>query len=505
MRITYHNMIFSPHSCVLFASFFLSLDCLQNASRGWFEDEIAFQARLDEIRHKFTSQGGARKGGTTSSQSSSSGTSSSSTGLNSTSYNAMKQQKWVIPGERGQKKGGRVKKKKTDHSAGGVFTAMMAEDSSDDDDHDDHSEVQQTNDTQESSPPMATTASSTKSKKSSKKKKKNKSRAAKVPTDDEAVLDAAVAANRTKHKTTESVGAHPTIVIFQKYLLPPLRSLWTWMTTMLTSSPSSDASSSFVSKQFVCSCLFVLVSAAILGKAAALPMDNTWNHQGHLRTSTTSRMIDRFLADETPCTAECCAEFYACPKEEEDNPFTNTPLAFQIILIVLLILFSAFFSGLTLGLMGLDKTGLEIVMEGDDPINAEYAKKIYPIRKRGNLLLCTLLLGNVCVNSLLSILTADKFGGAIGLVSSTMLIVIFGEIVPQALCQRHSLYIGSRSVPVVRVVMIFLMPVSYPLSVALDYWLGEELATTYSTAELGKLLQIHVQENVMDPDTATAM
>jgi len=92
-------------------------------------------------------------------------------------------------------------------------------------------------------------------------------------------------------------------------------------------------------------------------------------------------------------------------------------------MIIGLILFSALFSGLTLGLMSLDKTGLEIVMEGDDPIYAEYARKIYPLRKNGNLLLCTLLLGNVAVNSLLSILLADKAGGIIGFLASTFIIV----------------------------------------------------------------------------------
>jgi len=155
--------------------------------------------------------------------------------------------------------------------------------------------------------------------------------------------------------------------------------------------------------------------------------------------------------------------------------------------------------------MGLDKTGLEIVMEGDDIRYKEMAKRIYPLRKQGNLLLCTLLLGNVCVNSLLSILTADKFGGTIGLLSSTFLIVIFGEIVPQASCQRYSLEVGSTMVPVVRVIMYLLLPVSYPLAKGLDYALGEELATTYSSSEMIKLLQIHVQEEMIDPDTATAM
>ena len=83
--------------------------------------------------------------------------------------------------------------------------------------------------------------------------------------------------------------------------------------------------------------------------------------------------------------------------------------------------------------------------------------------------------------------------------------VVFGEIVPQALCQRYSLEVGSAAIPVVRVIMVLLFPVAFPLSYALDLWLGEELATTYSNAEMLKLLQIHVQEQKIDPDTAIAM
>jgi hypothetical protein len=37
---------------------------------------------------------------------------------------------------------------------------------------------------------------------------------------------------------------------------------------------------------------------------------------------------------------------------------------------------------------------VQILAQGGDPKEREYAKTIMPVRERGNLLLCTLLLGN---------------------------------------------------------------------------------------------------------------
>lgn len=176
-------------------------------------------------------------------------------------------------------------------------------------------------------------------------------------------------------------------------------------------------------------------------------------------------------------------------------------LILQFFMIVILVCFSALFSGLTLGLLGLDKIGLQIVMNGDNAHLAAKAAKIAPIRDNGNLLLCTLLLGNVAVNASLSILMADLTSGLFGFIFSTVTIVIFGEIIPQAACSRYALDIGAFCVPIVRVLICLLYVFTKPLSLVLDLWLGDEIGTIHTRQELSELLRIHVHHGAVDAET----
>ncbi len=116
------------------------------------------------------------------------------------------------------------------------------------------------------------------------------------------------------------------------------------------------------------------------------------------------------------------------------------------LIIFILILFSAIFSGLTIGFLGLDKSELSRKAK----LGNRKAAKIITIRKNGNFLLVVLLLGNVLVNSILSVFLGDKFSGLVAVIASTALIVIFGEILPQAIFYRHALSIGYYFVPIVR-------------------------------------------------------
>ncbi|XP_041855688.1 metal transporter CNNM4 [Melanotaenia boesemani] len=174
---------------------------------------------------------------------------------------------------------------------------------------------------------------------------------------------------------------------------------------------------------------------------------------------------------------------------EEKKPMM--PIWLQVILISFLLVLSGMFSGLNLGLMALDPMELRIVQSCGTDKEKKYARKIEPIRRKGNYLLCSLLLGNVLVNTTLTILLDDLTMSGVGaVVSSTIGIVIFGEIVPQALCSRHGLAVGANTILLTKLFMLLTFPLSWPISKILDCVLGQEIGTVYNREKLVEMLKV---------------
>lgn len=174
-------------------------------------------------------------------------------------------------------------------------------------------------------------------------------------------------------------------------------------------------------------------------------------------------------------------------------------LWWQIVLTIVCIFLSGTFSGLTLGLMSLDLIDLRVISESGTEKEKWYALRILPIRRHGNWLLCTLLIGNTAVNSALAIFTAGIFGGIVGFLSSTFIILYMGEIIPQAVCHRFGLIIGAHAVPFVRLLMYATAPLSFTTAKALDFFLGGEPVTRYNRSQLKSLLTMHGNE-LSEPD-----
>ena len=159
----------------------------------------------------------------------------------------------------------------------------------------------------------------------------------------------------------------------------------------------------------------------------------------------------------------------------------------EYLISLVLVLLSGLFSGLTLGLLSLDAQSLKRRAKHGDAA----AAAIYPVRKKGNLLLTTLLLGNVAVNTTLSIFLGTIASGIIAGLTATALIVVFGEIIPQAVISRYALWFGSKTLWFTKLVIFLFYPISWPIAKSLDYFLGSELPTTYSHKELMDIISEH--------------
>ncbi|EEZ98477.1 unextended protein [Tribolium castaneum] len=206
---------------------------------------------------------------------------------------------------------------------------------------------------------------------------------------------------------------------------------------------------------------------------------------------------------------------YICAKETNSSFFVHQgddvwlqirsyepllPLGVTILIIVVCLMFSALFSGLNLGLMSLDRTELKILCNTGTPKERTFAKIIQPVRDHGNYLLCSILLGNVFVNSIFTILLDGLTSGLVAVIFSTIAIVLIGEITPQAICSRHGLAIGARTIYITKFVMVLTFPMAYPVSKFLDCVLGEEIGNVYNRERLKELVKVTTGENDLDKD-----
>lgn len=179
--------------------------------------------------------------------------------------------------------------------------------------------------------------------------------------------------------------------------------------------------------------------------------------------------------------------------EDEAPPWV---FALKIVGIVLLACLSAVFSGLNLGLMCLDANQLAMLVKAGEVPGAEavakqqgqWAAKILPLRRDGNTLLCTVLFGNVMVNSAMAILMAEFGDGLIALLLTTFVIVTFGEIIPQSFCYKHGLRIGAALVPLLMVFWYLLLIFSKPTALVLDRLFGQEMGSVLDKQQMKALM-----------------
>ncbi|KAF5024298.1 hypothetical protein F66182_3628 [Fusarium sp. NRRL 66182] len=158
-----------------------------------------------------------------------------------------------------------------------------------------------------------------------------------------------------------------------------------------------------------------------------------------------------------------------------------------------LVLLGGAFAGLTIAQVPLYSIYLQVLSGDPSEPQSKNANRVLKLLNRGkHWVLVTLLLSNVVVNESLPVVLDRTLGGGVAaVVGSTVLIVIFGEIVPQSICVRYGLPIGGYMSGPVLLLMYLTGPISWPIAKLLDWILGEDHGTVYKKSGLKTLVTLH--------------
>ena len=128
-----------------------------------------------------------------------------------------------------------------------------------------------------------------------------------------------------------------------------------------------------------------------------------------------------------------------------------------LVLAAVLLLLSGSFSGLNIGLMMARPDDLKRKARQGDVI----AARVYRYRKDGYYLIFCILLGNMT-------------NGVVGGLIATLLITMFGEILPQAIFTQRGYRFVRHFFWLLDVIYVVFWPLARPMSKLLNRWLGKE-------------------------------
>lgn len=174
-------------------------------------------------------------------------------------------------------------------------------------------------------------------------------------------------------------------------------------------------------------------------------------------------------------------------------------LASNVVFVGVLVALSAIFSGLNIAIMSLDLPGLK----RQSKLGGKRARRVYPLRKNAHLTLTVILIGNVAAAAAVAIALENSLNSGIyaGIIS-TMLLVLFGELLPQALFVKRALTICSFFSPLIRLLIILTYPIAKPLQLLLDRLVGEHAdSKLHSRDELGLLIKEHAGHESSELDS----
>ncbi|XP_070844907.1 metal transporter CNNM3-like isoform X2 [Chaetodon trifascialis] len=148
------------------------------------------------------------------------------------------------------------------------------------------------------------------------------------------------------------------------------------------------------------------------------------------------------------------------------------------VLIVALLVVCGVLRTVNLSLLWLDPVELYVLHSCGSEEEKRAAKRLEPIRRRGNFLTCSLLFLCVLGHSVLGVLLYRALGSIVSAVfTSGFLIFFLAELAPHVLCSGYGFQLAPSLTWLAQVCMVLTCPLSCPLGLILDLALRRDVST----------------------------
>ncbi|XP_056146489.1 metal transporter CNNM3 [Lampris incognitus] len=148
------------------------------------------------------------------------------------------------------------------------------------------------------------------------------------------------------------------------------------------------------------------------------------------------------------------------------------------VLVVVLIVVCGLLRMLNLSLLWLDPLELYVLHSCGSEEEKRTAKRLEPIRRRGNFLVCSLLFLCAVCHSTLGVLLYQALGSvSLAVFTSGFIIFLLADMVPHIVCSDYGFQIAPGLTWLAQVCMIITCPLSCPLGLILDLVLRRDIST----------------------------
>jgi metal transporter CNNM len=167
----------------------------------------------------------------------------------------------------------------------------------------------------------------------------------------------------------------------------------------------------------------------------------------------------------------------------------NMSVWMLLMVIAVLVLLAGLMAGLIISVFSFDVARLRTLSRRTTTLEGQRARKLLLILRNPHWLLVTLVVVDSAATEMLPLLFNVLVNPAMAVVVSVVLLVVFGEIIPEALFTHHALAFASALAPLISILMVVTAPISWPVGRMLDWCVGSRSSVAFKRGQLREVIR----------------